>query len=1180
MSDTERKRLQALQSYRILDAPPEPAFDEIAELAAHIFQAPIALVSMGEGERQWSKASIGVKPSGLHREDTFCAAAMGMPPNSVLVIEDAQVDPAFADSPFVKGAPFVRFYAGALISSPDGSNLGTLCVMDYAPRARPSDADLRRLQSLARRVVDQLERARAERSLAEQQRLLAMTEAMAAVGHWRSDLKSGVQTWSEEIYRITGYPADAPLDSGTLVALLETSAPEAITDFDRAVRDRTSYDEYRRVRHPNGEVRDIHTLGVCELDQYGEPIGFLGVVQDVTESQRALETLQKSKARYQLLAENMADVVVSIGPDGSSDYVSPAVQALLGYQPHELAGRPVEDFVYPEDRPQILATLAELAAGREDATLQHRAQHKDGHGVWVETRVRPVRDDEGRPHGLIAVLRDISERRGLEERLAATEARARSIIADANMAVVSLDESGCVVEWNRFAEITFGWRADEVVGRPLHEILIPPRDRDSYAAKLARFIQTGEPTFLNQRIEIMALRKNGEEIPVEAAVSATFTPNGWRYTSLMHDISQRKAQMEAFETAFTHASVGMALVDLEGRLKKVNQAFCGIVGYTEDELLGRDFQEIAHQDDLAPKIVYAEQLLAGEIPSYSRDKRYIRKDGRTVWAHLSVSLARGRDGEPIHYIAQIQDQTARIEAQEALERQRQALAAMTEQLAAAKDAAEAANRAKSEFLANMSHELRTPLNGVIGFSRLLAESTDLTDADRRRIRQVRGAGEALNSLINDVLDFSKLEVGAVQLETRPFSVGDMVSEALSMLAPQAAEKTLALKIVGQDPGVLAGDKYRVRQVLLNFLSNAAKFTNRGAITVRLTTEPRPDDRVWLKVEVIDQGVGIAADKIPNLFRRFSQADGSITRNFGGSGLGLAISRELIELMGGEIGVESELGRGSTFWFHLELPRGQMAPRREKAAQGRASFPGRRILVVDDVALNRELFQEMLQRHACEVSLANDGQEAVDAVARERFDLVLMDVHMPLMDGLAATQAIRAAGYDELPILALTASGTPEQVDACFAAGMNGHLLKPLAQQDLERALARAFDGVAPPLQPWLSERSDEEREAREAFERSMGPATTLKLVRMFQDQLAQRFQVEERAALLEDAHKVVGSAGALGLLALGEAAERLESSCRDGRPFDPDLLRLRARVRQAAAALQAWAERLSVLVDA
>ncbi|CAN7641587.1 PAS domain S-box protein [Phenylobacterium sp. LjRoot225] len=234
-----------------------------------------------------------------------------------------------------------------------------------------------------------------------------------------------------------------------------------------------------------------------------------GVVQDVADSRQALETLRKSQVRYKLLAENMADVVTTIRLDGSSDYVSPAVHDLLGYHPHELAGRPVHDFVSPEDRSQFAAAIAELAAGREEATLQHRAHHRDGHVVWVETRFRLVRDEAGRPHEMIAVIRDLSERRGLEAQLAATEARASSIIADANMAVVSLDEAGCILGWNRSAETIFGWRADEVLGQVVHDILIPRRDRDRYAAGLELFKKANEATVLNQRFEFTALRKNG-----------------------------------------------------------------------------------------------------------------------------------------------------------------------------------------------------------------------------------------------------------------------------------------------------------------------------------------------------------------------------------------------------------------------------------------------------------------------------------------------------------------------------------------------------------------------------------------------------------------------------------------------------------------------------------------------
>ncbi|CAN7598624.1 PAS domain S-box protein [Phenylobacterium sp. LjRoot225] len=1175
MADIERARLKALQSYRVLDTAPEPAFDEIADIAAHIFHAPIALVSFVDDERQWFKARVGLELQSTPRDDAFCDHALRLPANDVLVVEDARADPRFAGNPLVVGAPFIRFYAGALITSPDGRHLGVLCVIDTEPRARPTQADLARLQSLARRVVDQLERARLERVLADQQRIAAIAESMSGVGHWRLELKGGAPTWSDEVYRMVGLPPESRFEGDDrILALLKGGSEEARAAFEQAVRNRCGYDHLQRLQLPDGRVRRLHARGACEVDESGEAVGFIGVVQDVSEAYAAIETAQTSRARYKLLADNMADVVTSIRLDGSASYISPAVRDLLGYRPREMAGRPAQDFVHPDDRPQVLAMFAELAAGRPDATLQHRAQHRDGRAVWVETRFRLIRDAAGRPQEMVAVIRDISDRRALEEELATSEARARRVIAEASQAIVCMDEAGLIVDWNHYAEATFGWRADEVIGKSMSGLVVPDPDRDKYASGLAELLATSEAASVDRRVELVALRKSGEVFPIEAAITAIRTPQGWRLTSLMQDISERKAQMEEFETAFDYASVGMALVNLEGGFNKVNRSFCGIVGYPEDELLALDFQQITHPDDLEDDMRELRRLLVGEIDSYTLDKRYIRKDGRPVWVHLAVALVRSPDGAPRHFIAQAQDQTARVEAQEALERQTQALAATTAQLATAKDAAEAANCAKSEFLANISHELRTPLNGIIGFSRLLAESPHLTSEDRRRLLLVRSAGEALNSLINDVLDFSKLEVGAVRLEMVPFSVGDMVSEALSMVEPQAAEKCVDLCISGDDPGVLFGDNYRLRQVLLNFLSNAVKFTTKGTVTVDLGAAPQPNERLRLRIEVIDQGVGIDPEKLPKLFRRFSQADGSVTRTFGGTGLGLAISRELIELMGGRIGVESEPGRGSTFWFEVELPRGKTEPRREKAPLGRATFPGRRILVVDDVALNRELFQEMLQRHGCEVHLACDGQEAVEAVAREPYDLVLMDIHMPLMDGLAATQAIRGAGSKQLPIIALTASGTPEQVGGCLAAGMDGHLLKPLAPQDLERALTRVFHASTLPAPAPASARCVEEEEAQEMFEASMGPAMTMKLVRMFHEQLADRFLVDDRTRLQDDAHRIAGSAGTLGLLTLGEAATRLESLCREGEAYATGLASVRAAAEAARSTLQAWDERL------
>ncbi|MBW3559545.1 MAG: PAS domain S-box protein [Proteobacteria bacterium] len=1010
----------------------------------------------------------------------------------------------------------LRFYVGALLTDSRGHNLGALCVMDTAPRPKPTEKELSRLRTLARMVVRQIERVQQDRQVFEQQHLLAMAETMSGVGRWRYEIGTGAATWSRQVYRIHGLdPASFDPSSVPMAELHhEDDQEEVRRAFRQAIEGRRGFTFELRVRRPDGTVREVLTRGTCEMDDHGAVLALYGVVQDVTDERCAFRAAERGRARYKLLADNMADTVTRIGFSGDSRYISPAIGSLLGYTPAEIAGRPAQAFVHEEDRPLVLQTLNEMAGGREEVTLQHRAQHRDGRAVWVETRFRLVRDADGRPDEIVAVIRDISDRKRLEGRLQATEARAQKVIADAYQAIVTIDQSGLVTGWNRFAEVTFGWTAAEALGADLTELIVPPEQGEGHRRGLARFLETRQAVVLDRRIELHARRKNGEVFPIELAVSGTEGPDGWRFTALMHDITERKAQMEVFETAFHHASVGMALVSLDGQFQKVNDAFCGIVGYDEAELLAARFQALTHPEDLAGDLQQVQRVLAGESPSYALDKRYIRKDGQVVWVHSSVSLVRAPDGQPRHFIAQVQDLSARVQAQQALERQTLELGAMAHELAAARDVAESANRAKSEFLANMSHELRTPLNGVIGFSRLLADSTQLCPADRRRVNLVQGAGEALNSLINDVLDFSKLEARAVQLEARPFLVGDLVSEALSMVEPQAGEKRVSLHLTGDDAGVLVGDDYRLRQVLLNFLSNAVKFTEGGSVTVHVEAGPDgagKDAGVRLRVSVIDDGVGIAPEKLPSLFRRFSQADGSVTRTFGGTGLGLAISRELIELMGGRVGVESEVGRGSTFWFEAVLPRGRLVRTREKAALGRAPFPGRRVLIVDDVPINRELFQEMLHQHGCTADLACDGAEALEAVRLYPYDLVLMDVQMPVMDGLAATRALRAGGQAQVPIVALTASGTPEQVSACISAGMNAHLLKPLSPQELERMLLQVFDPAASAEapddepEPDANGSDDEEAQAQAAFQTSMGAEASLRFIGQFQKQLEQRF---------------------------------------------------------------------------
>jgi len=508
--------------------------------------------------------------------------------------------------------------------------------------------------------------------------------------------------------------------------------------------------------------------------------------------------------------------------------------------------------------------------------------------------------------------------------------------------------------------------------------------------------------------------------------------------------------------------------------------------------------------------------------------------------------------------AELQSANVKLES-EVVER-RAAEAALRE----AKEAAETANRAKSQFLANMSHEIRTPMNGVLGMIELLL-ATELTARQRHYAETVQHSGETLLEIINEILDFSKVEAGRMQIEAIEYDCRQSVSEVISLLSERAARKELVLKhqIARDVPRAVVGDPNRVRQVLTNLVGNAIKFTERGEIGMAVSVASREGDTYLIRFEIKDTGIGIAPDALKTIFEAFSQADGTMARKYGGTGLGLAIARQLVQLMGGEIGVESQPGRGSTFWFTVRAPKAQTdhAPGGARGSAGDiipTSFCGR-VLLAEDNPVNRELAVAMLEAAGLQVVLAHDGRDAVTAAAGGGIDLVLMDCQMPEMDGFAATEAIRqaeVAAEVRMPIVALTANAMEGDRERCLAAGMDDYLSKPFKPMQLYAMLARWLPSAATvaespavnPIVPQSNAATTLEIGALDQI-RALGggDADRLldKVVRLYCESVPQMLTSMQDAASKGDYVALQRAAHALKSSSHNVGAERFAQLCRD-----------------------------------
>ena len=649
---------------------------------------------------------------------------------------------------------------------------------------------------------------------------------------------------------------------------------------------------------------------------------------------------------------------------------------------------------------------------------------------------------------------NLSLLQGLEPQ-ASGELLAR-LLTIADDAVIVVDDHQRIVLFNEGAERTFGHSAARVLGQPL-ALLLPEALAARHEGHLREFaLARRAARRMGDRRDIHGRRADGTLFDAEASISHVELDGRVYFTAILRDVSEtRRAQraLMASEARFrglaAAAPVGIFQADAEGACLYVNDRWCEIAGMDATEALGRGWLRAVHPADRARVREAWATAVEGGRP-FALRYRFARPDGSEAWVMGSAVASHGAGGEVDGHIGTITDITESHEQALALER--------------AKSEAEAAARAKSLFLANMSHEIRTPLNAVIGMTTLLLD-TPMSEDQRDFARTIRASGENLLEIINDILDYSKADVGKLEIEQRAFDLRSCIEESLDLVTPRALEMGLNLAYLIEDgtPEALVGDPARLRQILVNLLSNAVKFTHQGEVFVHAEARSVSDDEVCIAFQVRDTGIGIAADQLPRLFQSFTQVDASTTRKYGGTGLGLAISKRLAELMGGDVEVSSQPGHGSVFGFTVRVRRAPTAEPADFLQRNAPALAGKRILIVDDNLTNRRILTRLVLLWGMLPATLPSALEAIDRVRHgEHFDIALVDMSMPGVDGLDLTQEIRRRRSNEqLPIVMLTSLGQRQILQAGHADGLTACLSKPIKAAQLYSTLVAVLEGTHP-----------------------------------------------------------------------------------------------------------------------
>ncbi|MBO9153537.1 PAS domain S-box protein [Chitinophaga sp. GCM10012297] len=1078
----EKERLAALHSYHILDTFREEEYNNLTELASRICDVPISLIALVDANRVWVKSATGTGLREASREGSI--SGLTILGTGLLEIKDTAKDPRVSGLDVVTGEEAIRFYAGYPLTDRNGFALGALCVCDRRPNClSPEQRDA--LKLLAETVVTLITGRRRTEELDHFEKLFELSNDMICIagldGYYKriNPAFTRVLGWSREeilkqpVFNLM-HPDDLEVSRKSLGDLATGAGTVSFT---------------RRMRMKSGGFRVIQWM-VNPEPASGH---VFAIGRDITEERLHEEMLAKSQQRLSAFFEHSQGLMSTHDLDGNFLSVNSAGAGLLGYAQEEMVLMNLRDIIPPSHHAafdQYLAEIREKGRASGQMTILH---HDGSRRIWMYSNFLEKGINE-EPY-IIANAIDITDRYLLEKDLARTKEMLEQTNQVARVGGWVAETTKEKIYWTNVTKELHG--VPENYEPDLQSAVGFFKKGESQAAVM-RAINRAMRTGQSWDMEVQIVTHQGLERWVRTQGHAEFEDGVCkRLYGSYQDINEKK--LARIETANSRrmledimqaaSEVSMIATDTNGMITLFNKGAERMLGYTAAEMIGKQPASVVHDEfEIEERARELSRETGEEIRglrafvyrtekegSEQREWIYVKKDGSRCIVSLVMTAIRDAKNNTVGYLGIATDVTKRKRMEQAL--------------IAAKQQAEQVSNAKTEFLANMSHEIRTPLNGIIGFADLVMK-TQLDDTQKQYVSIVHQSANVLLSIINDILDLSKIEAGKLDLNIERFDLFGTGREAMDIVSYQAKEKGLevALEISEELPRFIFADALRLKQVLVNLLGNAVKFTEKGSVKLRITalTDPK-DDEITFKFEVRDTGIGIRADKQEKIFEAFAQEDASTTKRYGGTGIGLAISNKILALMGSKLQLISYPGSGSIFYFYLKLQADHNADfdaddalplLTDEGAQQLRKMQAN-ILVVEDNTVNMLLTKTIIRKimPAAAIIEAGNGLDAVKICRQHMPDMILMDIQIPELNGYEATFKIRGMERKgRVPIIALTAGNISGEREKSIAAGMDDFLSKPIVENSLSEKLRKWLMGNGTQSKPGTAdERTDMSR---------------------------------------------------------------------------------------------------------